>query len=58
MKLMISIGIFVGGIVGAWIGAALFDHGNQLGGWSLLFGAVGSFAGIWLGVKLGRAFFD
>ena len=58
MKLMISIGVFVGGILGAWLGAALFDHGNQLGGWSILFGALGSFAGIWAGFKAGKAWFD
>jgi hypothetical protein len=53
---MITIGITVGGILGAWLGAALLDHGNQLGGWSIIFGAVGSFAGIWVGYKAGKTF--
>ncbi|HET9173818.1 MAG TPA: hypothetical protein VFN56_00885 [Candidatus Saccharimonadales bacterium] len=51
MKLMIMIGITIGGTIGGWLGAALFDHGNWLGGWSLLLSAVGSFAGIWAGYK-------
>jgi len=58
MKLMITIGVFIGGSVGAWLGAALFDHGNYLGGWSILLGAVGSFAGIWGGYKLAKNFLD
>lgn len=50
MKLMIWIGITVGGLVGGWIGA-MFDHGNALGGWSILLGGVGSLVGIWVGIK-------
>lgn len=55
MKLMIFVGITVLGTVGGWLGAAM-DHGNWLGGWSLLLGAVGSFAGVWAGYKAGRYF--
>jgi hypothetical protein len=58
MKLMISIGIFIGGSVGAWLGSALFDHGNYLGGWSILIGALGSFGGIWIGYKAAKAWLD
>lgn len=51
MKLMIFIGLIVGGTIGGWLGADLFDHGNWLGGWSILLSAVGSLAGIWAGFK-------
>lgn len=50
MKLMIFIGIAVVGTLGSWLGA-LMDHGNWLGGWSLLLGTIGSLAGIWVGYK-------
>lgn len=40
MKLMIWIGITIGGLDGGWLGG-LFDHGNMLGGWSMLLGTVG-----------------
>ena len=53
MKLMIFLGIAVQGTIGGWLGAAL-DHGNWLGGWSLLLGTFGSLAGVWAGYKAGR----
>jgi hypothetical protein len=53
MKLMITIGIFVFSSLGGWLGTAL-DHGNFLGGWSLLLGTIGSFVGIWAGYKVGK----
>jgi hypothetical protein len=53
MKLMIFIGITVFGTIGGWLGA-LMDHGNWLGGWSILIGAIGSFFGIWAGYKAGQ----
>ncbi|HEX7632756.1 MAG TPA: hypothetical protein VF401_00355 [Candidatus Saccharimonadales bacterium] len=53
MKLMIFIGITIFGTLGGWLGA-LMDHGNWLGGWSILLGAVGSFFGIWVGYKAGQ----
>lgn len=53
MKLFIWIGIVLGGLAGGWLGA-LMDHGNWLGGWSILLSAVGSLFGIWLGYKAGK----
>jgi uncharacterized membrane protein YeaQ/YmgE (transglycosylase-associated protein family) len=53
MKAMIFVGITIGGIVGGWIGS-LLDHGNSLGGWSLLLGTVGSLVGIWVVIKYGQ----
>lgn len=47
---MILIGITVFGTLGGWLGAS-FDHGNWLGGWSILLTAIGSFFGIWAGYK-------
>ena len=56
MKLMISIGIFLVGSIGGYVGA-LLDGGNSLiGPWSLLLGTVGSFAGIWVGYKAAQYF--
>jgi hypothetical protein len=54
MKLMILIGITVGGGVGGWLGA-LMSHGNYLSGWSILLSTVGSFVGIWAGYKAGQS---
>jgi hypothetical protein len=54
MKLLIGIGIFVCGGLGSWLGA-LVDGGNMFGGWSLLFGTIGSFLGIWAGYKAGQS---
>jgi uncharacterized membrane protein YeaQ/YmgE (transglycosylase-associated protein family) len=54
MKLMITIGATLGGILFGWLGAVMFDHGNQLGGWSLLIGTIGSIVGIWLGYKVAK----
>ncbi len=53
MKTLIWIGIFVGGTAGGWLGG-LLDHGNWLGGWSILLSTVGSIVGIWAGYKLGK----
>ena len=53
---MILIGVTVCGTLGGWLGAAL-SHGNWFGGWSILLGAVGSFAGIWVGYKAGQSLF-
>lgn len=50
MKTLIWIGITVGGLVGGWLGAML-DHGNYLGGWSIMLSLVGSLAGVWVGYK-------
>lgn len=45
--------ITVGGIIGGWIGTVM-DHGNGLGGWSLVLGTVGSLAGIWAAYKINQ----
>ncbi len=57
MKLMIWIGITIGGLIGGWIGSML-DHGNMLGAWSIILGGVGSLAGIWLGIKMDEYIFS
>jgi hypothetical protein len=50
MKAMIWTGITCGGLLGSWLGS-LLDHGNMLGAWSILFGVVGSLAGIWVTIR-------
>ena len=50
MKLMIFIGITIGGAVGGWLGA-LLSHGDYFSGWSLFLSMIGSFVGIWAGYK-------
>ena len=54
MKLMIFIGITIGGTLGGWWGAALLDGGNWLGLWSLFLSGVGSIAGVFGGYKAGK----
>jgi hypothetical protein len=58
MKLMIFIGVTLGGGIGSWLGAAALDHGNYLGGWSILLGGVGSLVGVWAGYKVGRDYLN
>lgn len=58
MKLMIFLGITVGGAFGGGIGN-LLDHQSffnltNFGGWVILFSTIGSFAGIWAGYKVGK----
>jgi hypothetical protein len=53
MKLMIWIGITVGGIAGGWLGS-LLDSGNFFGAWGIIGSTVGSLAGIWLGYKFAQ----
>lgn len=53
VKILIWLGVFIGSTAGSWLGA-LADHGNWLGGWSIVGGAIGSFVGIWAGYKLGK----
>ncbi len=55
MKLMIWIGIAVGGTFGSFLGA-LFDQGNWLGGWSILMSGIGCFVGLWVGYKIGKTY--
>ena len=54
MKLLIGLGIFLFGALGSWLGAML-DGGNMFGGWSILLTTIGSFFGIWVGYKAGKA---
>lgn len=56
MKLMIWIGITIGGTLGGWLGAAM-DHGNWFGAASILLGGVGSIVGLWAGYKIGKDYF-
>ncbi len=51
--MLISFSILVFGTVGGWLGQ-IMDGGNWLGGWSILLGIVGSFAGVWIGYKAGQ----
>lgn len=51
MKSTISIGAIIGSILGSWLGS-LLDHGNMLGPWGILFGAIGGILGIWAGYKI------
>jgi hypothetical protein len=53
MKLMIFLGATVVGTLGSWLGAAM-SGGNWLSGWSLVLGAAGSIAGIWVGYRVGQ----
>ena len=53
MKLLIWIGITVGGGVGGWIGAAM-THGNWFSLASILLSAVGSLLGIWAAYKINQ----
>lgn len=56
MKLMVWLGIAIGGTLGGFIGG-IFDHGNWLGGWSILLSSIGSLLGVWAGYKLGKLYF-
>lgn len=53
-KTYIWIGIFIGGAIGGWLGAAL-DHGNYLGFLSIIMSGAGSIAGVFAGYKLGNS---
>lgn len=51
LKSYIWFGAFIGGTVGSGLGM-LFDHGNALGLWSLLFGTFDAITGIWAGYRM------
>ncbi|HEY1835942.1 MAG TPA: hypothetical protein VGG13_03935 [Candidatus Saccharimonadales bacterium] len=53
MKLLIWLGVMIGGTIGGWVGAAM-THGNWFSVTSILLGGVGSLAGIWVGFKIGQ----
>jgi outer membrane lipoprotein SlyB len=53
MKLLMFIGVTVGGTIGGWIGAAM-THGNWMSAASILIGAVGSIVGIWAAYKINQ----
>lgn len=50
-KSLIYLCLFVGSVVGGWLGS-LLDGGNLLGVWGFLGGTVGAIIGIWVGYKL------
>ncbi len=52
-KLLIMIGVTVGSIIGAYIPVWLFGA-SELSAWSILFGTVGSFVGLWAGYRLAQ----
>ena len=53
MKLMIWIGIIVGGAIGGY-GGSLLDGG--LGLWSLGLSTIGSLVGIWAGYQIAKRY--
>jgi len=53
-RLLIFIGMIVGGYVGWWVGD-YFDIGLMM---TFLVSSLGSAAGVYLGWKLGRDYFD
>jgi len=50
MKLLIYIGITIGGVIGSYLPVWLF-HADVLSVWSIVMGAIGSFVGLWVGYK-------
>ncbi len=56
MKIIYTISIVALGTLFSWFGA-LMDHGNWLGGWSILLGTVGSILGIIVGYRINKAYF-
>jgi uncharacterized membrane protein YeaQ/YmgE (transglycosylase-associated protein family) len=55
MKIIISFSIFIFSSIGGWIGQTI-DHGNWLGGWSILLSIIGAFMGVWIGYKGSKYF--
>ncbi len=53
MKKLVWLGIFIGGTAGSYLGAVP-DHGNWLGGWSILGSLVGSLLGIWAAYQINK----
>jgi len=55
VKTIIFFSILILSTIGGWIGQ-IMDHGNWLGGWSILLSTIGGFIGIWVGYKGGKYF--
>jgi hypothetical protein len=53
MKLMVWIGLTVGGALGSWLGS-LLDQGNFFGTWGIALSTIGSLVGIWVGYKIAQ----
>jgi hypothetical protein len=53
MKKVISVCVLIFGSIGGWLGTVI-DHGNGFGAWAILLSTIGSFAGIWIGYKIGQ----
>ncbi|MEO7364091.1 MAG: hypothetical protein ABIV43_01115 [Candidatus Saccharimonadales bacterium] len=53
MKLMIFLGITIGGGIGSWLGA-IPAHGNYFSASSIFLSGIGSLAGIWVGYKIAQ----
>ena len=53
MKLMIWIGMTVGGLLGGWLGS-LLDNGNFFGAWGIIGSTIGGILGVWIGYRIGR----
>jgi len=52
-KLFVTLGAGIGGIAGAYV-PYLWGDTDFLSGWSILFGVIGGFVGIWLGYKIAK----
>jgi len=55
VKALIYIGLAIGSVVGGWLGS-LIDHNPLFGPWSILFGTIGAFVGIWAGYRVSQYF--
>ena len=56
MKLMITLGIFIVGTLGGYLGSLIDGGSSLIGVWSLGLSTVGSFVGIWVGYKAAQYF--
>ena len=56
MKLMITLGIFIVGTLGGYLGSLIDGGSSLIGVWSLVLSTVGSFVGIWVGIKAAQYF--
>lgn len=55
MKKVILVSYLVFSTLGGWLGQ-IMDHGNWLGGWSILLSTIGGLIGVWVGYKGGKYF--